>query len=102
MQHADISLVVDPEAPQIIWAWLVASGDDVVHAVGVKRSLVENGLAQDVVRDLLGDRLRRHQVCTLELPQMRTRGGNDAIGIDRPREWSMDPTWLLTRMMGDR
>lgn len=99
LAHADVSIACDPEAPHIVWAWLVTSGD-VVHAVGCKRSLVEAGISQEVVRDLLGDRLTKHQVCSLELPQMRTRGGTDAIGIDRPREWSMDPTWLLVRMMG--
>jgi hypothetical protein len=69
-----------------------------VHAVGCKRSVIEAGLAVDVVTDLLGDRLKRHQVCSLELPQMRTRGG-EAIGLDRPSSWSLDPTWLLTRML---
>ena len=96
LEHADLTIACDPEAPHIIWAWLVTSGD-VVHAVGCKRSLIEAGLSVDVVRDMLGVRLRGHQVCSLELPQMRTRGP-EAIGLDRPREWSMDPTWLLTRM----
>lgn len=100
LEHADVQLAVDPGAPHIVWAWLVTSGDDVVHAVGAKRTAIEGGIAQDIVRDLLGDRLRRHQVCSLELPQMRTRGSSDALGIDRPREWSLDPTWLLTRMVG--
>lgn len=95
--HADVELLVDPDAPWIIVAWLITSGD-VVHAVGCKRSLIEAGVAADAVRDLLGERLGRHQVCSLELPQMRTRGP-DAIGIDRPREWSMDPCWLLVRML---
>ena len=98
LAHADVSLVVDPEAPHIIWAWLVTT-DDVVHAVGCKRSIVEAGFSQDIVRELLGDRLTRHQVCSLELPQMRTRG-DSAIGLDRPQTWSLDPTWLLTRMHG--
>jgi hypothetical protein len=98
LEHADISLAVDPEASHIIWAWLLTSGD-VVHAVGCKRSLIEAGLSVDVVSDMLGDRLKRHQVCSLELPQMRTRGG-EAIGIDRPQMWSLDPTWLLVRMVG--
>ncbi len=99
LANANVTLAVDPEAPHIIWAWLIST-DDVVHAVGCKRSLVEAGLSQDIVRDLLGERLTRHQVCSLELPQMRSRGGTDAIGIDRPKSWSLDPTWLLTRMGG--
>lgn len=96
LAHADVELLVDPEKPWIVWSWLITSGE-VVHAVGCKRSLIEAGVAADAVRDLLGERLARHQVCSLELPQMRTRGP-DAIGVDRPREWSMDPTWLLARM----
>lgn len=100
LEHADVQLAVDRDAQHLVWAWLITSGD-VVHAVGCKRTLVEAGLAQEVVRDLLGDRLRKHQVCSLELPQMATFSNKtEAIGIDRPREWSMDPTWLVTRMVG--
>lgn len=97
LEHADVALLCDPERPWIIEAWLVTSGD-VVHAVGCKRTLIEAGIAADAVRELLGDRLTRHQVVSLELPQMRTRGP-DAVGIDRPQSWSMDATWLLTRML---
>lgn len=99
LEHATVTLAVDAEQRHIVWGWAITSEPNVVHAIGVKRSVIDAGedVAQDIVRDLLGDRLRRHQVCTLELPQMRTRG-DSAIGIDRPREWSMDPTWLLVRM----
>lgn len=97
LEHAEVSLAVDPEQPHIIWAWCVTSQPNVVHAVGCKRSLIESGLGADIVGALLGDRLDHHQVCSLELPQLRTKGG-DAIGLDRPREWSMDPVWLLMRM----
>ncbi len=104
LDHAEVSLVVDPEKPTIIWGWLLTSGPDVVHAVGVKRSFTdrhpgEEQLAVALVTDLLGVRLQKHQVATLELPQLRTRGSG-SIGIDRPQCWSMDPTWLLTRMVG--
>lgn len=100
LANADVELLVDPDKPWIIVAWLITSGD-VVHAVGCKRSLIEAGVAADAVRDLLGERLGRHQVSSLELPQMRTRGP-DAFGIDRPQNWSLDPTWLLTRMGAGR
>lgn len=102
LDHADVTLVVDREMPSVIWAWLVSS-DDVVHAVGCKRSFTTRRrndpppISVDIVSAMLGDRLTRHQVCSLELPQMRTRGPG-AIGIDRPREWSLDPTWLLVHM----
>lgn len=107
IDHADIALAVDPEAPHIIWGWLVTSGADVIHAIGCKRSAVEAGLSVDIVRDLLGARLKRYQLCTLELPQMRAQpmGGqprSDRIGLDRPTKWSLDPTWLLMRMHGEK
>lgn len=102
LDNADCTLACDPTNPGIIWAWLLAS-DDVIHAVGCKRSFTDRvkgdvPLSKELVGDLLGDRLSKHQVCSLELPQMRTRG-SEAIGIDRPREWSLDATWLLTRMV---
>jgi hypothetical protein len=97
LQNADVLVAVDREKPtDRIWAWLVTTGD-VIHAVGCKRSLIAEKLSADIIRDLLGVRLAKHQVCSLELPQMRTRGA-EAIGIDRPSSWSMDPTWLLTRI----
>lgn len=96
LENADVTLAVDREKPTRIWAWLVSSGD-VIHAVGCKRSLIAERLSVDVVSELLGDRLGKHQVCSLELPQMRTRG-SEAIGLDRPSSWSLDPTWLLTRI----
>ncbi len=96
LENAEVSVAVDREKPSRIWAWLATSGS-VIHAVGCKRSLITNQLSGEVVRELLGDRLRKHQVCSLELPQMRTRG-REAIGIDRPSSWSLDPSWLLTRI----
>lgn len=101
--NATTLLAVDPGAPRIIWAWAIMSGDLVVHAVGCKRSFTQRDgagdpLSVDLVTDLLGDRLTRHQVCTLELPQLRPNGSG-SIGLDRPREWSLDPTWLVTRMI---
>lgn len=97
LANAEVTLAVDSEKPATqIWGWLATSGD-VIHAVGCKRSLIAEKLSTDVARDLLGDRLRKHQVCSLELPQMRTRG-SEAIGLDRPSSWSLDPTWLLTRI----
>lgn len=103
LANATTTLAVDPEKPSIIWGWLITSESNVVHAVGVKRSIVQAKLAVDLVTDMLGERLKRHQVCSLELPQFRGRRRDgtyppDAIGIERPREWSLDPTWLLTRM----
>lgn len=98
LAKADVLLAVDRDEPRIIWGWLITSAPNILHAVGAKRTVVDAGIAPDVVRDLLGDRLTSHQVCSLELPQMRTRG-TASVGIDRPRDWSMDPTWLVSRMV---
>lgn len=102
-ENADVTIACDAGAPHIILGWLITSGDSVVHAVGCKRSLTDrNGglpLSVDLVAALLGDRLNKHQVCTLELPQMR-KMGSGTIGLDRPHTWSLDPSWLLTRMIG--
>jgi hypothetical protein len=57
------------------------------------------------VTDLLGERLRTPQVVTLELPQMtgeRPCGSLPSGAImQRPNRWFTDPTWLLTRMIGN-
>ncbi len=102
-EHADVELVVDPKDPNIYWGWLVTSGPTVVHAVGCKRSFTEREpgelpVSVDLISALLGERMSKHQVCTLELPQLRPRGSG-SIGLERPREWSLDPTWLLSRMV---
>lgn len=99
LEHAEVVLACDRHDPDSIWGWALTSGPTVVHAVGCKRDIVDLGFAKDITRDLLGERLTQHQVCTLELPRLRTKA-HHAIGIDRPREWSLDPTWLLVRMVG--
>lgn len=103
LANADVRLAVDPEVPHIIAAWLITSGPDVIHAAGCKRALnepgVEPGPGADVIRQMLGDRLERHQVVTLELPQLAVRKGTDFVGLERPKMWSLDCTWLLTRML---
>jgi hypothetical protein len=104
LKNADVTLMVDPANPETsIWAWLVTSGADVLHAVGVKRSAIAAGVCRDLVMDLLGDRWKRFQILTLELPQMRAprlgwRSQPDWFGFDRPTEWRLDPIWLATRM----
>lgn len=104
LEYADVTLAVDPQDPSTIWGWMVTSGNDVVHALGVKRSVIKAGLGRDLVLDLAGDRWNRHQVVTLELPQLRKDKGvhknSHFLDMDRPYQWSLDPTWLLTRMHG--
>lgn len=103
LENADVTLAVDAEDPDTIWGWIVTSEPNVVHAIGCKRSLIKAGVGREVVLDLAGDRWRSHQVVTLELPQLRSARGSykstHILDLDRPHEWSLDPTWLLTRMV---
>ncbi len=103
LENADVELVVDPVEQDTIFGWMATSGPTVLHTVGCKRNFCEREpgelpVSVDLVTELLGERMQRHQVCTLETPQLRPRGSG-SIGIERPRLWSLDPTWLLTRMV---
>ncbi len=105
LEHADVTLAVDPLDPvDSIWGWIVTSKPNVVHALGCKRSVIKAGLGKDIIMDLAGDRWRTHQVTTLELPQIRltttTYKSGHIVDMRQPQEWSLDPTWLLVRMVG--
>ncbi len=76
----------EPGSPAVVWAWACCSGD-AVHWVCVKRSVVRAGLGEDIVRDLLGDRLTREQRTTFELVDL-------AKLKMIPREWKRDRGWL--------
>ena len=105
LEHADVTVAVDELAPDTsIWAWLVTSEPNYVHAIGAKRSVIEAGLAVDVVSELLGQRLTREQAITLELPQLRAqrpgwRPSNEFIGLDRPKLWYFDPGFLPSQIL---
>lgn len=94
LRSANVLVACDPERstyepsrPAIIWAWAVTGADDWVYGVGIKRSAVRARIAEDIVRDLLGDRLDRHQRTVLELLDMR---GLHMI----PSNWSKDDDWM--------
>lgn len=104
LDHADVTLAVDPESPDTsIWAWMITSGPEVLHAIGCKRSIIDVGLCRDIVHDLLGERWNAFQVLTLELPQMRAarlgwKPPKDWFGFDRPTRWVIDPAWVASHM----
>jgi hypothetical protein len=106
LENADVTMAVDREKPDTdIWGWMVTSGDDVLHAIGCKRSVIKAGLGVELIRALAGDRWTRHQVLTLELPNLRATQhtkvkSSDIVDLTRPYTWSLDPTWLVTRMVG--
>lgn len=90
---ADVQVICDParatyepDSPAVIWAWACTS-PDAVHWVCVKRSAAKAGLAADMVRDLLGDRVTRDQRTTFELVDM-TRT------VKVPKIWKRDRGWL--------
>ncbi len=93
LAEADVVVACDPQRsnyepgqPAVIWAWACMTGD-VVHWVAVKRTAVEAGLGEDLVRALLGDRLEREQRTTFEMVDMaRLR----LI----PKNWKRDRGWL--------
>lgn len=89
----DVVVACDPErvhsvpgSPAVIWGWACTDGDT-VHWVCVKRSAVKAGLGEDIVRDLLGDRLTRVQRTTFDL-----------VDLSRmkliPPSWKRDRGWL--------
>ncbi len=94
LRSASVLVACDPDRstyersyPAVIWAWAVTGDDDWVYGVGVKRSAVRAGIAPGLVRDLLGDRLDRHQRTALELFDMR---GLHLI----PSSWSKEDDWM--------
>lgn len=93
IRGASIRVACDPErstyepgSPAVIWAWACLSGD-VVHYVGIKRSASKAGLAADLVRDLLGERLDGAQRTTFDLVDM-------ARLKLVPPQWRRDRGWL--------
>lgn len=90
----DVRVVCDPERSTyegsnaaVIWGWSCVS-DDAVHWVGIKRSVAKAGLGEDIVRDLLGDRLSKSQRTTFDQVDLEKA---DLI----PSEWRRDREWLL-------
>lgn len=77
----------EPSSPAVIWAWVCCT-DDTVHWVCVKRSAAQTGLAEEMVRDLLGDRLEREQKTTFELTDMNERT------LRVPKIWKRERRWL--------
>lgn len=93
LRSADVRVACDPERvhaepgrPAVIWAW-AAMSDDQVHWVGVKRQATKAGLGEDLVRDLLGDRLERPMRTTFDLVDLWK------LRLI-PKNWQRDRRWL--------
>lgn len=70
------------DGPPIIWGWIAYEGP-VLHYVLVKRSAAQLGLAEEIFRDLLGDRVRSETAYTLEQVEL----GRMYAAAARAEEW---------------
>jgi hypothetical protein len=101
--NTNTKLVVDTDDPSVIWAWACTTEPDVIHSVGAKHDVVRSGFADEMIADLLGDRLTKSAVVTLELPQFpgpsphRTTFPSAGI-MTRPQHWYSDLSWLAAHM----
>lgn len=102
IRSAEVRVACDPErstyepgSPAVIWAWAVL-GKDRVYQVGVKRTAVRAGIAEPMVRDLLGGRLERSQATVMQLVDL---GKLRMI----PKSWFIDKAWMqsMRRMLED-
>lgn len=80
--------VYEPGKPAVIWAWMAARGD-YVYGFGIKRRLVREsrGLAVELAKDLLGDRLEtphRTVMDLVDLHKLRLL----------PLSWRRDRAWI--------
>ena len=102
LAHADTQVVCDPErsrasdaGPAVIWGFSCCSGD-VVHYVSIKRDVAQvPGLAAEIARALLGDRLERPCRYTHELVELHS----GRWGLRVPRSWGWDSLWLARRLV---
>jgi hypothetical protein len=83
------------EGPAVIWAFACTTGH-FIHCVSVKRKMLKvPNLGRDMVRDLLGERLRQPCQVTHELPELEF----GKLGLDIPRQWKpSNPMWLPRHM----
>jgi hypothetical protein len=102
IRSADVVVACDPDRatyepgePAVLWGWAVC-GDDIVFGVGIKRSASRAGLGPDIARDLLGDRLERHQRTVMDLVDL-------ASLRMIPQTWGRERGWLSSlRQMSTR
>lgn len=88
--HVETRVLCDPErstygdGPAVVWGWMIAS-QSTVYGLGIKSAFLASGIAGDMVKDLLGDRLEREQRFVLPMRDLVR-----AIG-------EVPPTWELSR-----
>ena len=89
IREADVTIICDPEDEDIIWSWACTEGQGIVHYALAKHGFRQDGLAADMLTDLLGGRLDRPQTYTHEQVALR----NAQVRI--PATWTYDE-FLLT------
>lgn len=112
VRNTEVVVLCDPERsdyadqnrPAVIWAWACFGGPDIVHWICVKRQATQAGLSRDMIRDLLGERIRTRQQTTFELSEPRNSTAHvvkdltalGALSRDEGGEslWRRDRGWL--------
>lgn len=104
--RSTITIACDPGAPAVIWGWVAIEGPW-LHYVFVKRNVVRAGIGVDIVRDLLGELVKKPMAYTLEQVEMwglrrdhierRDKFASGADGIDFPPQWYPDFTYFARK-----
>lgn len=84
------TMLADPSDPSIVWGYACTEGPYVIHVAMVKRRFAESGMLGAMYGWLLGDRLEREQVYTMQLVDM-------ARAMCLPAKWRLDETWFARR-----
>lgn len=103
LRHATTEIACDPGDAKTVWAFACTSGD-VVHYFCVKRrvaQLVDLEFAADIVRDLVGRRLKRECPFTYELP-WRDSGIAMPVRSDGKPRWYADTTFVPRMILKER
>lgn len=93
LARSQVRLAVDIADPNIICAFVVTEGEDVLHYAMAKRVYHRAGVTGDMFRDLLGPMMARRVYHTHELPEF-ARAELVASGFRRPESWIWSPYLL--------
>jgi hypothetical protein len=89
--ETEATCLVDPADASLVWGYACTAGDGVVHAALIKRAFHQQGFAGLMFGWLLGERLEREQVFTMQLTDM-------SRAMCLPAKWRHDETWFARRI----
>lgn len=87
MPSTRVVLACDRGAPDTFWGLGVFHGEDGVYTAFVKRAFRRTGYGENIMRDLLGDRVDRRQWYAHDI------NGIQRCGV-QPKGWALDPFLL--------